>query len=448
MMSRECLNIEREKPKKRWLNELVTVNMNYVSRKGSLLCGGMLMDTSVAPRKNKGKSTSFFDMLAFPPLLLVPVFIVTKLADKTNGNSGTFMPAFMFIAMLLSYAVMSVAFITLRKKGLRVAANAVSMIANGVILIFFSIVIGTGGVFGWLGTIILTCGLIIAVAQIASPPSTRFPKISADLLPDSVSELEVKKLLDAMDFPSAFLKKDDNGEDWAIAVNGAFSALVGETEKEIKEKLFSEIVPDGEESSIVRFSGKEWIPHRTARGKQTLFMLTPAVIKKTENAFSGPRDAIDPETGLFTQLFLKYRASADVESCRRYGRKLSVLLFRISFDNAPITPSDKAKKNAYAVFGKMVTESLRACDSGYRLNEDEVLVYLPDTPQGGAKTVSSRIMDRVRKLSKVECVELGIANIQEVSVNYFGEDVFSVDQVMNDIYVEMGRDSKFELSKS
>jgi GGDEF domain-containing protein len=403
------------------------------------------MGASSAPKRSKGKSASFVDMLAFPPLLLAPVFIVTMLANKTNGNSGTFMPA--FIAMLLSYAVMSVAFIALRKKGLRVAANAVSMIANGVILIFFSIVIGTGGIFGWLGTILLTCGLIIAAAQITSAPPARFSRISADLLPDSVSELEVRKLLDAMDFPSAFLKKDDNGEDWPIAVNGILVSLIGKTEKEIKGSPFSEIIPDNGESSVVHFKDKEWIQHRTTRGKQTLFMLTPAV-KKMEKDFSGPKDAIDPETGLFTQLFLKYRASADVESCRRYGRKLSVLLFRISFDKAPIVPSDKAKKNAYAAFGQMVTESLRACDSGYRLNEDEVLIYLPDTPQSGAKTVSFRIMDRVRKLSKVECVELGIANIQEFSVHYFGEDVFSVDQVMNDIYVEMNRDSKLVLPTS
>jgi uncharacterized membrane protein YccF (DUF307 family) len=383
------------------------------------------------------KRSGFFEKLAFPPVLLVPVLVVALLSrGSAGGRSTSFMPA--LFAMLLSYGVMSAVFVALRKKDLKMAANAVSLLANGVLLIFVSIAMGLGGIAGWIGAGLVALGLVLAMAQIIPPSQTRFAQVGADLLPESVTHHEVKKLLDAMNFPCAFLKIGEDGEERVISANEQLANLLGKKESQLREELFSSVIPNNGNSAFMKILNREWTPNRTTRGTQTLFMLIP-VTKTKEQVAQGPTDAIDRETGLFTPLFLKYRANADVEACRRYGRKLSVVLFRISFDDAEIMPKDEAKKKAYVDFGKMVAESLRACDSGYRLNEEEVLLYLPDTGQSGSQTVVGRIDYKAKKLSKVECPTLASAKIKEVTVNYFGDEVVSVDQVMKDIYVAIGR---------
>jgi GGDEF domain-containing protein len=317
-------------------------------------------------------------------------------------------------------------------------AYSVSLLANGVLLLFLSFAMGLGEIFAWAGTALIAGGLFTLMSQIVTPPKTQFSSAGTDLLPESVSYGEVKKLLDAMAFPSAFLKKNEDGVDIVVAINDTLAGIVGlgKNEQQARGVPFFNILPNNEIGKTFKFADAEWVPHRTTKGRQTLFMLTP-MLKVAES--SGPTDAIDAETGLFTPLFLRYRANADVEACRRYGRKLSVVLFRISFEKCAIKPSDDAIKKAFAEFGRMVVASLRACDSGYRLREDEVLVYLPDTPQSGSKTVVNRVMDKVRKLSRVECVELEMAEIDEVTINYFGDEVVSVDEVMNDMYIAMGR---------
>jgi GGDEF domain-containing protein len=387
--------------------------------------------------KKKSEGGGFLEALAFPPFLLVPIFIVTLLA---KGNSSASAPIFVpaVFALLISYGAMSILFVSLRKSGMKRAANAVSFLSSGVLLLFLSFAMGLGDVFGWVGTALIGCGLVLAMSQIVTSAPKRFTVVGSNLLPDSVSQLEIKKLLDAMAFPSAFLKMDEAGEERVVAINEPFAAILGKNNNSIKDTLFSSVLPNNENAVNFKLGNAKWVPHRTTRGTQTLFMLTP-MVKAQEDESSGPTDAIDKETGLFTPLFLKYRAGADVEACRRYGRKLSVVLFRLSFNKLTVKPSEEIVRKACAEFGKLVIASLRACDSGYRLNDHEVLLYLPDTPQSGSKTVVGRILGKVKKLSSVECVELDSANVDEVTINYFGDEVSSVNQVMKDIYVEMGR---------
>ena len=156
------------------------------------------------------KKSSFFEKLAFPPVLLVPVLVLALLSRGPAGSKNTsFMPA--LFAMLLSYGVMSAVFVALRKKDLKMAANAVSLLANGVLLIFVSIAMRLGGIAGWIGAGLVALWLILAMAQLIPSAPTRFAQVGADLLPESVTHHEVKKLLDAMNFPCAFLKIGEDG---------------------------------------------------------------------------------------------------------------------------------------------------------------------------------------------------------------------------------------------
>ncbi|MDR1515251.1 MAG: hypothetical protein LBS45_06115 [Synergistaceae bacterium] len=401
------------------------------------------MAVSGSQHKVTGKSQngSLGWVFALPLFLLAPTVVTVILSQGAGTRGPAFLPA--VFAMFISYAIMSVLFVTLRKNGMPRAANAVSLISCGVLLLLLSFLIRLGGLLGWVGTGLISLGLVMAMSLIVTQPAKRFSIADNYLLPETISPLEVKKLLDAMTFPSAFLKRGEGGADTVVAINEPLSAMLGKSNQHAKDGEFSSLLPNYDTAQSFKFSGAEWIPNRTSRGRQTLFILTP--IAKPKEEFSGPTDAIDRQTGLFTPLFLKYRANADVEACRRYERKLSVILFRLSFDNMPIKPSDGAMKRAFSEFGKLVAGSLRACDSGYRLRDDEVLIFLPDTPQGGSKIVVSRIFAGTRKLAKVECVELGQASIDEVTINYFGKEAVSVDQVMEDVYVEMGRSAELML---
>ncbi|MDR1020989.1 MAG: hypothetical protein LBL73_09530 [Synergistaceae bacterium] len=398
------------------------------------------MGVSESSRKAAGKSqnVSFSGMLAFSAFLIAPVVVIAVLAIGPSSRAPIYMPA--IFAMFISYVIMFVFFMTLWKNGMQKAASAVSLVSCGVMLLFLSSQVGLGEFFGWAGTGLISFGMLLAMSMIIAQPTKRFAMPGNNLLPETVSTMEVKKLLDAMASPAAFLKNDGGGEDMVVAINEPMAAMLGKNNHQVSGKAFSSVLPDNETAAFFNFSGTEWIPNRTTRGNQTLFMLMPLIKPKDE--FSGPTDAIDRETGLFTPLFLKYRANADVEACRRYERKLSVILFRLSFDKMPIKPSGEATNKAFSEFGKLVTASLRACDSGYRLRENEVLIFLPDTPQGGSKIVVSRIYAKVRKLSGVECVELGQADIDDVTANYFGKEVGSIDQVMKDVYIKMGRSAE------
>ncbi|MDR0616613.1 MAG: hypothetical protein LBG29_07385 [Synergistaceae bacterium] len=401
----------------------------------------MAVSSSSYEAGNKSGGGSFWGMLAFPPFLMAPIIIIAILARGSRPSGPAYMPA--IFALLISFTAMSVLFLTLWKNSQQKAANAVSLISCGVLLLFLSFSMGLGEFFGWGGTALTASGLVIVMSLLIAAPKKRFSMTENNLLPETVSPFEIKKLLDAMAFPSAFLKNGENGDEIVVAINEALASMLGKNNRQVMDKDFSSVLPGNYTASSFKFSGSEWVPNRTSRGHQTLFMLSPLL--KAPKELSGPTDAIDHDTGLFTPLFLKYRANADVEACRRYRRKLSVILFRLSFDNMPIKPSDAAIKRTFTKFGALVAASLRACDSGYRLREDEVLIFLPDTPQGGSQIVTSRILSATRKVARLECVELGQASIDNVTVNYFGEEATSVDQVMNDLYVEMGRNAELQL---
>ncbi|MDR0649233.1 MAG: hypothetical protein LBF92_07860 [Synergistaceae bacterium] len=391
-------------------------------------------DSSRKITTDKSQYTSFLGILAFSAFLLAPVVAVVAMAIGTRSRGPTFMPA--VFAMFISYAILFVFFVTLRKNGMQRAAGAVSLVSCGVMLLFLSSQTQLGEFWGWTGTGLISMGMLLAMSLIVAQPTKRFAMPGNNLLPETIKPPEVKKLLDAMASPAAFLK-NEGGDEVVVAINERMAAMLGKNSMQVSGKAFSSVIPGNETAAFFKFSGSEWAPNRTSRGNQTLFMLMPLIKQKEE--LPGPMDAIDRETGLFTPLFLKYRANADVEACRRYERRLSVVLFRLSFDRLPIRPTDEAVRRAFAEFGKLVAVSLRACDSGYRLRDNEVLIFLPDTPQGGSKIVVSRIYAGVRKLAGVECVELGQASIEDVTTNYFGKEAGSIDQVMEDVYVEMGR---------
>jgi len=253
----------------------------------------------------------------------------------------------------------------------------------------------------------------------------------------------LRSLLSAMKFPTAFLEYDDNGIERVIAANEPLAAMLGKNAEKMIGADFSTLLPPHEENATFRYADAEWVQHRTTKGKQALFMLSPAVHAASENPIAESGGILDPETGLFTPQYMKYKANADVQACKRYNKRLAVVLFRLVFDAVEVVvPSEEAKRVAVAAFGQMLSISVRACDTAYRMKEDEMLLFLPETAQSGSHAATVRIGENMRKLASVECVELAAARLLDVSVHFIGDEIGSVDQVVQEAYVAMRRKEK------
>jgi GGDEF domain-containing protein len=396
----------------------------------------------IEPRQN-GK---WLRMLAFPPTILVPVIMAAML---TRGGSSVAV-ADLSIPLLASqtfiYFALSFAYLTFHKNGQLNAAWSAAILADGLLLVLISAQTGAGTAFGWGGVALIALGLILATSQLGPSPVARFSKNLTDLMPETVGKPEIKLLVSAIAFPTAFLETDEGGDERIVAVNDAFAVTLGRSANKLEGVRFADIVPPGIKSRGLVFAGAEWISHRTTRGKQTLFMLSPAVKpppKEEEGQASSEFAIVDTESGLYTPYYMKHKAESDVQTCRRYKRQLAVILFHVDFESKNIIPpSEEAKKAAFAAFARMVVASTRDCDSAYRVSENDVVVFLLDTSQQGAKIVLSRLLNNRKKVGNIQVPELGAAHITDAMLNFFGEELMSLDQVMNELYIKMERNRR------
>ena len=70
--------------------------------------------------------------------------------------------------------------------------------------------------------------------------------------------------------------------------------------------------------------------------------------------------------------------------------------------------------------GRTIHKAIRACDSAYRISDNEVLLIMPDTAKSGASIVISRIHNMFKQASTVECPGLSKAVINNVEMDYIG----------------------------
>ena len=396
------------------------------------------------PKNGRGK---WLEMLAFPPAILAPVLFIALLTREAYEVAELSIPV--LASFLFLYTGLSFAYLTLRKKGQRNAAWAAAILADALLFVFASSQMSASPAFGWTGVVLVILGMILAVSQLTPTPTARFAQQNPDLLPENIGKSEVKRFISAIAFPAAFLETNEEGEERVVAANDALAAILGRVAGKLDGVLFSDLIPSNLESRAFVFADAEWVPHRTTKGKQTMFMLSPAVKVVESEAAASDDSIVDAESGLYTPYYMKYKAVSDVQSCRRYKRHLALLLFRLTFSGDEDTsgknlvpPSDETKQTAFIAFARMVSMSIRTCDTAYRVGEHEIVLFLPDTSQQGAKVVLMRITDNMRKIAKVEVPELGAACLTEAAANFFGEEIVSLDQVMQELYLSMGRSEK------
>lgn len=384
-----------------------------------------------------GAGALWAERLLWPPVLAAVIGGACVLTRK--GAFEPDLPTPVVALLVVIFAGASVAYLTLHKRGERGAAWAAAMLGDGAALVFVMGSFGLNVIVGWAGAAITVAGLFSAIAHLTPKPAKRFAQTSSDIFPDTLAKSEVKTIMQTMIFPAALLEVNaESGDEKIVAANDTFAAVLGRVADKLSGVKFADLIPPDIEDQPMKFADAEWTSHRTSRGKQTMFMLSP-ILKPAEteplrDTSFGDCVITDAETGLYTSFYLKYKGESDVQLCRRYKRQMSVIVLHMDFEEKNlVTPSDDARKIAFMAFARMVLASVRKSDTPVRTAEEEITVLLPETPQKGAQIVVTRLLDNVRKLAKIEVPEVAGAHIREASFSFFGDELVGIDQLLKEV---------------
>jgi hypothetical protein len=395
--------------------------------------GGANMGSDVRAKRGKGA----LKYAVSPVILLLPIVLVTGFV----GNFDLFdVNAEFIVGVAVVCVILSGFYLTLCQRGRESAAVAVGCITDGMMLIFFSVAFKSGIFFNFLGFIVAIVGIVAGIYAATPSEDSLFARKIDRIMPRSVGMEELQKIIDAVPFPCVFMERAEGGGEQIVAFNSQFSENFELEKKNILGKTLDSLVTMAPGTDRAIHSGEEWDVRRTVRGRQVLVMFSQ-VLRAKEASTIEVFDAIDVSTGLYAAGFMKYKARSDIESVNRGKRKLSAVLLKLTFPpNVELIISEDERRLAEVIFGRVVEKSIRACDSGYRTNDDEVLLIMPDTPNSGSKVVISRIFAGMKSAGAVECPQCARAVVNYADRDYIGNiDLPSHDKILSELSVALYR---------
>jgi GGDEF domain-containing protein len=379
-----------------------------------------------------GNGRGYYKYVISPVALIVPIAAIAAMAGK--GFKPAQVPNIFLVGVSVIYLILTFFYVALCRGNRMKAAVAVACVTNGVMMIFFSAVFEAGMALYFLGFIVIIAGIAIGISVALPAEESLFARKIDRIVPTGIGIKELRKIIDAIQFPCVFLEKNETGDERILAYNAPFANDFKLDKKKILETSLESLLNLEHGTSQMKFSGEEWVVKRTTRGRQVLMMFSP-ILRSKEAAKIEVFDAIDPSTGLYVEGFMKYKAKSDVESVNRGKRRVSVAFFKLTFSHSEMNGvSEEERKLAHVILGRIVQQSIRACDSAYRISGDEVLLFMPDTPNSGSKIVVSRIYAGLKNTSAVECPILAKGILDYVDKDFVGgTDLPPYDKILEEM---------------
>lgn len=109
----------------------------------------------------------------------------------------------------------------------------------------------------------------------------------------------------------------------------------------------------------------------------------------------------DPLTGLYNRRFFDEALAQNIETARRYGRELSLVLFDLDrFKKVNDTFGHEAGDAALQTFAQLLLETVRKADVVCRIGGDEFAVILPETELSNGWKFTERFFQYLENLNE------------------------------------------------
>lgn len=110
----------------------------------------------------------------------------------------------------------------------------------------------------------------------------------------------------------------------------------------------------------------------------------------------------DPMTGLYNRRFFDEALAQNVETARRYGRELSLVLFDLDgFKQVNDTCGHQAGDEVLKTFARLLQETVRKADIVCRIGGDEFAVILPEAGLSSVWKFTERFSDIAGKTKEI-----------------------------------------------
>lgn len=131
---------------------------------------------------------------------------------------------------------------------------------------------------------------------------------------------------------------------------------------------------------------------------------------------------IDMRTGMYNRRFLITRLREALAAARRYGRPLTLCLFRIvDFELLESMDDDDELLTWVESLTDLLDARKRSADIQAWITKDEFALLLPETPVEGAQIVADRVVSMAAELSRSQGVDISL--VASVSTPLDGEVV-------------------------
>ena len=324
----------------------------------------------------------------FPPVLSFVFLIITAaLRDRTAAITLPSAVWGMTIAAYICLCALSIVNIARREDKYNFG---IFSLTQGLIISVMSVQFGVR-FMSWIGLILFLLGLMLVFFYATQGTMTveTVPIVSSE---DSAGPFErADSLIEKLALPICYT--DNTGA--IAAATTSFCETLGLDEDDLLGRAINNFLPiDGEEAVLK--SGK-WKIAQRKEGSRYYFSLTPIYEEKTTAPQAvEPLSGIlvyDKITGLYTDDYRKIRGPEEVSRAQRYKRPLSGLLLSLTFEPSSTVKMTKEQEAMLDnAFKSRVQAALRTTDCGFLMSDGRMQVLLPETPQGGAKTLLSRII--------------------------------------------------------